>query len=354
MPEAAPVISIAKYNVISIARYAEILENFFATAKIKAECGEIVTRSNFLCIDLHLAHGLKISKITGLEKEIGLALGLKTPMIRPITERQCLQLQFPLTPQKISLLDYYDSVPKPEDYNLPFLLGENDQGNPFWVDMSKNPHLLIGGATGSGKSVFLHNLIFNAFKTKNVELYLADPKQVEFQAYKNHNLVSVLAEDFQSTKNMLALLVDRMEKRFSFFASFGVNDIWQIKENFRPPAFIVILDEIGDLMLQDETKEMQNSLLRLLQKGRAAGIYIITATQRPSVNIISGILKANLPARLSFRVGSKIDSQVILDEPGAENLVGSGDALFRNAMVPITRLQVAFADVKMNMEICDE
>ena len=139
-----------------------------------------------------------------------------------------------------------------------------------------------------------------------------------------------------------------MEQRFSFFAMYGVNDIWQIKENFRPPVFIVILDEIGDILLQDKEKELEKILLRLLQKGRAAGIYVIAATQRPSVNIMSGILKANFPARLSFRVGSKIDSQVILDEPGAENLQNKGDALFRNSMVPLTRLQVAFADVQTN------
>lgn len=342
MPSVTPVISLAKY--------AETLENFFSGAKLFIEVGEIFTTGNFICVEIFLNPNVKIQKVSGLTKEIGLALGLPPPTIKVITKDKCLQLKFPLEPRKISILDYYQSFPRPPEFNLPFLLGESEDGNPFWVDMSKNPHLLIAGATNSGKSVCLHNLIFNALQIKNLQLFLADPKQVEFQNYQTLSSVISVTDDFQSTKNMLTYLVDQMEWRFSFFASYGVNDIWQIKENFRLPIIMVILDEIGDLFLQDEGKEMEKVLLRLLQKGRAAGIYVIAATQRPSVNVVSGILKASFPARLSFRVSSKIDSQVILDEPGAENLQGMGDALFRNAMVPLTRLQVAFADVKMNCE----
>jgi S-DNA-T family DNA segregation ATPase FtsK/SpoIIIE len=335
-------------TAIPLAKIAESLENFFSGAKIFVEVGEISTKGNFICVEIFLTPNVKIQKISNVTKEIGLALGLPPPTIKVITKDKCLQLKFPLEPRKISILDYYQSFPKPSEFNLPFLLGESEDGNPFWVDMSKNPHLLIAGATNSGKSVCLHNLIFNALQTKNLQLFLADPKQVEFQKYQDLSGVISVTDNFQDTKNMLVYLVDQMEKRFAFFASYGVNDLWQIKENFRPPVFMVILDEIGDLFLQDEGKEMEKILLRLLQKGRAAGIYIVAATQRPSVNIVSGTLKASFPARLSFRVASKIDSQVILGESGAENLQGLGDALFQNAMVSLTRLQVAYADVNMN------
>jgi S-DNA-T family DNA segregation ATPase FtsK/SpoIIIE len=335
---------------IPLAKYAETLENFFSGAKIFVEVGNIFITGNFICVEIFLQPNVKIQKINGLTKEIGLVLGFPPPTIKIITQGKCLQLKFPLKPRKISVLDYYQSFSKPSEFNLPFLLGESEDGNPFWVDMSKNPHLLIAGATNSGKSVCLHNLIFNALQTKNLQLFLADPKQVELQDYKDFSSVVSVTNDFQSTKNMLTYLADQMEKRFSFFATYGVNDIWQIKENFRLPIIMVILDEIGDLFLQDEGKELEKILLRLLQKGRAAGIYVVAATQRPSVDVVSGILKANFPARLSFRVSSKIDSQVILDEPGAENLQGMGDALFKSSNVSLTRLQVAFANVEMNSQ----
>ena len=334
--------------VIPLAKYAETLENFFSAAKIFAEVGDIFVRGNFVCVEIFLTPAVKIQKIANLSKEIGLALGFPPPTIKTVIQDKSIHLKFSLEPKKISLLEYYNFFPAPQEFNLPFLLGESEDGQPFWVDMSKNPHLLIAGTTGSGKSVCLHNIIFNALQNQNIELFLSDPKQVEFQTYKNHSAVKMLTEDVMTTKNMLSFLVQQMESRFTFFAHFGVTDIWQIQKNFRPPIFLVILDEIGDLLAQDEKKEMEKQLLRLLQKGRAAGVYIIAATQRPSVNVVSGILKANFPARLSFRVGSKIDSQVILDEPGAENLNGKGDGLFKNSMIPLTRVQIAYADATTN------
>lgn len=311
--------------------------------KIKANCVSANQHRHFSFYDLELEPGTKISKINQYSKEIALALKSKSvPIVKMMPELGIVRLQ--LVHKQAELLSFnelYDNSAK-EDSFLPFLFGETDEGRNLWIDMSKNPHLLVAGATGSGKSVFLHNMIANAAKHESVKLYLVDTKKVEFGPYERpefSELITNIAKDYTSAVNMLSHLLDIMEMRYSYLDSIGCNNIEQIPTLLK--KIVVIIDEVADLMLVDRGGQFQSSLVKLAAKSRAAGIYIILATQRPSVDVLTGLIKANFPARLACKVSSRTDSQIILDYQGAEHLTGRGDAIFKSPSYDSVRLQIA-------------
>lgn len=315
-----------------------LVNNFFQDFGIKAECLGAMYHRHFVNYKIRIKPGGKISKINSLIKELGLYLKSTTiPIVNLETSEGLILIEATTSPPEIlSLGSLYTSG----SGNLPFVFGESSQGETVTVDMTSNPHLLVAGTTGSGKSVFLHTLISNASKFDNLDLYLTDTKRVEFQKYKNEKQVKGLSESYSEALDQLRYLHSMMELRYAQLYKMGHTSIHETKifNNI-----LIIVDEVSDLILQDKNGALQDTLVKLAQKSRAAGIYLVLATQHPSVNILTGSIKANFPARLSCKVNSRSDSQVILDSVGAENLYGRGDALFKSPTTNLTRLQIACA-----------
>lgn len=324
--------------MISINTLNDVLKSF----KIDAICVDFKQHRHFSFYDLQLRPGCRISKINLLSKELALALKTRTiPMIKPISEQGIVRLQLTHKSAELLTFDELCANATPGKGILPFLLGETDEGQQLWMDMSQNPHLLVAGATGSGKTVLLHNIIANAARRKDTKLFLIDTKKVEFTPYENSiELVDGVATDYISAVSILEHLYEVMESRFNYLNEIGRSSIEQDPDMM--DKILVIIDEAADLMLMDKTGQFESYLVRLAAKSRAAGIYIVLATQRPSVDVLTGLIKANFPARLACKVSSRIDSQIIIDRPGAEHLLGKGDALFKSPTNDDVRLQIAY------------
>ena len=246
---------------------------------------------------------------------------------------------------------------------LAFGLGKDVAGEPVVTDIAKMPHVLIAGATGSGKSVCINTLISSILykaKPNEVKLLMVDPKVVELSVYNGipHLLIPVVT-DPKKAAGALAWAVQEMENRYQLFATKGVrdikgyNEIAQKEDTGILPQIVIIIDELADLMMV-ASKDVEDSICRLAQKARAAGMHLVIATQRPSVDVITGIIKANIPSRISFAVSSQVDSRTILDMVGAEKLLGKGDMLFYPAGSPKpTRIQGAFVSDKEVEKIVD-
>lgn len=322
----------------------EVLNQALVGFKLDAKCVDFQRHRHFAFYDLELGPKCQVARINRLANEIALKIKSKTiPIIKPMHEKGLVRLQVLTGPAETLHLDkMLNKHPNPGGF-LPFLFGETDEGVPLWVDMADNPHMLVAGATGSGKSVFLHNLISNAQRTPNLELFLSDPKSVEFSPYRDSNyesLISCITTNYSETIEMLESLVSEMENRYQTLMRLGFQSIQQMRFPFS--RIMVIIDEVADLILADGRSHLFEELVvKLAQKSRAAGIYLILATQRPSVDVLTGLIKANFEARLACRVSSRVDSQVILDQPGAEHLLGKGDAIFKNRNYQSVRLQIA-------------
>jgi len=250
-------------------------------------------------------------------------------------------------PHKIAFFEEIGKLEAPKG-GVPMYLGSSVNGQDMWVDMAKNPHLLIAGCTGSGKSTLLQVIMANALRLPGVKICIVDSKNVEFKDYDRFDNINV-ATDYISAINLLSILIDEMEFRYKLMntkeissSSYGPNS-----EEF--PHILFIIDEFADLIMQDDSKVFYNRLCRLAQKSRAAGIYCILATQRPSVDVLRGSIKANFPARISCQVASGVDSKVILDTGGAELLAGCGDAIIKNYNNNYQRFQVAYTTPE---EVC--
>lgn len=233
------------------------------------------------------------------------------------------------------------------DIGIPVILGEDRSGKPVVVDLSRAPHLLIAGATGSGKSLFIHSLIMSLlfrFTPDELNLLMVDPKTVEFTRYSSlPHLISPIITDVDKTPAALHLLVEEMERRYRLFSKVGSINISEFNSRkklavtelddegkeipYKIPKIVIIINELADIMVSDARCKVEMSIARIAQKGRAAGIHMIIATQTPSVQVITDIIKSNIPARIAFRVSSKVDSLNILGRDGAEDLTGRGDML---------------------------
>ena len=239
---------------------------------------------------------------------------------------------------------------------LSTVFGADVDGNPVTVDLSKMPHLLVAGATGSGKSVFINTMlcsILDRVSPEDVRMVLIDPKKVELSIYSNvPHLAYPIATEADEARKALRFVVDEMDDRYARLSRHGVRNIAEFNARVadgritesKMPLWLVVIDELADLMMV-AAREVESSIVRITQLARAAGIHLVVATQRPSVDVITGLIKANMPSRLSFAVSSKTDSRVVLDQMGAEALTGMGDSLFvpQGARYPI-RIQCAWID----------
>ena len=325
----------------------QTLESFHVNAKVVSTChGPAVTR-----YDLEPAPGVKVSKITNLAEDIALQLATSSVRIEPVPGKAAIGIEIPnRTLESVQLREVLENPQFQEaSSKLTVGLGMDISGEAIFADIRKMPHLLVAGATGSGKSVCINTLISSIlFKATpdEVKFILIDPKMVELSNYNGipHLMVPVVT-DPKKASSVLNWAVQEMEKRYSIFANHGVRDIKSFNRRYpeeKIPLVVIVIDELADLMMVSP-KDVEDAICRILQKARAAGIHMILATQRPSVNVITGIIKANLPSRISFAVSSQVDSRTILDRGGAETLLGKGDMLFspQGAPKPI-RVQGAF------------
>lgn len=315
----------------------EAVNNFNFILKsfnIKAECIDYQSVNNYFFYDLRLNSSTRVKDIIKYGDE--LSLSLKTPCkpsVKILHQQGIVRLEFVKSTQyNLQLLDLFNQASDKPKGDLVCLLGQQVDGTNMWMDLSKNPHMLVAGTTGSGKSTLLHNIIANALKFNDARVFLVDPKNIEFGAYINKFSNVKTYHDYNSCVQMISTLLELMEGRYHAMAS-GKSLL------FRPQ--LVIIDEFADLIMQDHNHILYNNLCKLAQKCRAAKIHIILSTQRPSVNIINGEIKANFPARIACKVSSYVDSKIILDTSGAENLLGKGDALIKDSYRTCERFQVA-------------
>lgn len=322
----------------------KVISDFGVEGKVvAANIGPAVTQ-----YELEIKSGTRLSKITALNKEIALELGAKDVRIQaPIPGKKTVGIELPnksVTP--VAIREILEAVPKEkENSKLLVALGKNIMGKPVWCEIDKTPHLLVAGSTGSGKSVCINSMISSILmrtKPDEVKLVLVDPKKVELSMYNGvPHLLTPVVTDPKKANIVLQKIVKIMEDRYDLFEASKTKNIagynaYIEKKNEslsedekiqKLPYIVVIIDELADLMLV-AAKEVEDSIMRITQMARAAGIHLIVATQRPSTDVITGVVKANIPSRISFAVSSSIDSRTILDMSGAEKLLGKGDMLF--------------------------
>lgn len=317
----------------------QILEEFgVKAALVDTHIGPSVTK-----FELKPDLGVKVSKISNLQNDIKLALAAKDIRIEaPIPSKSAVGIEIPnIDKTVVGLREILKQVPsKYENSKLLFALGKDLLGQPVYGELNKMPHLLIAGATGSGKSVCVNSIIVSILmraKPDEVKLLLIDPKKVEFTAYQNiPHLIGPIINNGDEANNALKVIVEEMDKRYDLFSKAGVRNLAGYNEKVEKfpeegrqklPWIVVIIDELADLMLV-AAKEVEASIQRITQLARAAGIHLVVATQRPSVDVITGVIKSNIPSRIAFAVSSGVDSKTILDQYGAEKLLGMGDMLY--------------------------
>jgi DNA segregation ATPase FtsK/SpoIIIE, S-DNA-T family len=334
---------------------AKVLEKTFAEFGFKVKVVEIETGPVISQYEIELEAGLRLAKITNLADD--LAIALRVPSVRivaPIPGKNSVGIEVPnTTRQMVRLREVIEETQsKSRSMKIPIFLGKDVAGNPMVVDMASMPHLLIAGRTGTGKSVCLNSIIVSMLMTRRpdeVRMLMIDPKMVELTPYKSlPHLMHPVVTDMKKAEAILAWAVEKMEQRYALLAKVGVRHLTQynalgrdeLLRRIKPeteeeaaaipttmPFIVMIADEIADMMMT-AGKEIEAHIIRLAQKSRAVGIHLILATQKPTVDVITGLIKSNLPARIAFQVASRTDSRVVLDEMGAERLLGNGDMLF--------------------------
>lgn len=328
-----------------LTKYSEFLEkillDFGVVGKIKKiSCGPVVTLYEF-----EPASGIKVSKIITLADDIARNTSSVSARVATIPGKNTIGIEIPNPKRENVFLSEIITNERfyKKEIKLPIALGKSISGIPIVSDLFAMPHLLIAGTTGSGKSVCINTIILSLlykYTPEKCNLILIDPKMLELSAYEGipHLLCPVITESKKATA-ALGWAVKEMENRYKLMTSVGVKNIdgYNSKYKKHMPYIVVIVDEMSDLMLI-AGKEIENYIQRLSQMARAAGIHIIMATQRPSVDVITGTIKANFPTRISFQVSSKIDSRTILGEQGAEQLLGKGDMLFMSSANRIVRI----------------
>ncbi|MCK4659773.1 MAG: DNA translocase FtsK [Phycisphaerae bacterium] len=334
---------------------AKVLEQTLGEFRLDARVVEIDTGPVITLYELSLAPGIKVSQVSSLSNDI--ARALRAPSIRivaPIPGKNTIGVEVPnANKEKVRLRELLALAgPQASRMALPLFLGKDAGGSVLVTDLARMPHLLIAGTTGSGKSVCLNSIIAGILMTQRPDrckLILVDPKMVEMSHFKNiPHLMSPIVTDVAQAESILEWAVTKMDERYELLAEAGVRNIVgynkltrkEIEQRFAPtsnaefaripkriPYVIIVIDELADLMMTSP-KEVEHHLSRLAQKSRAVGIHIVVATQRPEAKVVTGLIKSNLPCRIAFRVASRMDSRIVLDQNGAEVLMGQGDMLF--------------------------
>ena len=351
------------YAKEAIQKLEETLKVFEITGKVvQVNIGPSVTQ-----YELELKKGTKVSKLLSIQKEIALALAAKDVRIQaPIPGKNTIGIELPnKVNSSVSFKEVLSCIPPVDEKNvLAVGLGKDIMGKVRWMEINSTPHLLVAGATGSGKSVCMNCIIASILmraRPDQVKLVMVDPKKVELSMYNGiPHLLAPVVTDPKKASIALKNIVAEMERRYDILEHTknknikGYNEFCETHPEYQKmPYIVVIIDELADLMLV-AAKEVEDSIMRITQMARAAGIHLIVATQRPSTDVITGVVKANIPSRISFAVSSSIDSRTILDMTGAEKLLGKGDMLFKpmGENVP-QRIQGAFVSEEELQKLVD-
>lgn len=359
------------------------LEETLREFKIDAEVIDVLKGPVVDTFEIELGPGVRVSKVTAIQDELTLALsGAPIRVVYPMKGRTTIGIEVPRNPREVILLDEVLSGGEfsKTKARLPVCMGKDAFGEVFVVDLTKMPHMLVAGATGAGKSVFINTLLVSLLVKKThreLKLILIDPKQLELAQYVNlpHLCLPVVTEPSVASASLM-WAVEEMEKRYTMLKEMGVRNLEgfnQKVKNVSPeklgmihqyyldpdehgyelPYIVIIVDEFADLILTKEGKDIETSICRLAAKARAAGIHIVLATQRPSVDVITGLIKNNFPTRVSFRVTSSMDSKTILTKVGAEKLLGMGDMLYKNG-VEMVRVHSAYVGEEEIDVLCEK
>jgi len=393
-----PAVSLLDEAVISKHRVSEesleamsrLVEMKLADFSIEAQVVEVHPGPVITRFELDLAPGVKVSKISNLAKDLARALSaISVRIVEVIPGKSVIGLEIPNEDREMVRLSEVISSKTFDDASsdLSMCLGKDIAGQPVVVDLGKMPHLLVAGTTGSGKSVGINAMIISLLyksKPEDVRLIMIDPKMLELSVYDGiPHLLAPVVTDMKDASNSLRWCVGEMERRYQLMSALGVRNLagynkkvkdaikkgqpltdplWQPTDNmlFDPPeletlpSVVVVIDELADMMMI-VGKKVEELIARIAQKARAAGIHLILATQRPSVDVLTGLIKANIPSRIAFQVSSRIDSRTILDQMGAEQLLGQGDMLYMPAGTSIpTRVHGAFvADHEVHKVVAD-
>ena len=313
----------------------QTLANFGIDANVVGQIsGPRVTR-----YELQLAPGTKVAKVAALKDDLSYALATtEIRILAPIPGKQAVGVELPnLSPNIVTLGDVFDDLPATAS-PLSVWLGKDISGNSVWADLARMPHVLIAGTTGSGKSGCINAIITSILlraKPDEARLILIDPKHVELNHYESipHLLTPVVSSPKEASA-VLANVVGEMDRRYERLSELRARNLPEANRTLRQrgerqlPYLLVVIDELADLMMTSP-QAVEDAVIRLAQKSRAVGIHLVLATQRPSVDVITGMIKANVPSRIAFAVSSQTDSRVILDQSGAESLLGQGDMLFK-------------------------
>ena len=359
----------AGVDIAEIERGKQILQDVLDSFKVDAQVIGHTTGPRITRFEIALAPGVDVSKVTKLKDNIKMDMRVTSVRIQaPIPGHNAVGVEIPNShPSAVFARDIMESPAWRESRcEIPVVLGKNVSGDPVVIDLAKAPHLLIAGATGSGKSVCMNSLIISLlmhFSLDDLRLILVDPKVVEHEFYRKlPQLITPVINDAEKVPLALRWAVNEMEKRYRMLAHARVKKLSEynaklgageviIDQSGQPlpkklPVLIIILDELADLMMTEARGEVETCINRIAAKGRAAGIHIVVATQSPRKDVVTGLIKANLPTRISFAVSSQMDSRVILDRNGAETLLGRGDMLLMMSGAELERIQGAM--------ICDE
>jgi S-DNA-T family DNA segregation ATPase FtsK/SpoIIIE len=334
---------------------AYILEQTLNEFRLEVQVVAIQTGPVITVFELKLAPGIKVSQIISLSNDM--ARALKAPAVRvnaPLPGKSTIGIEVPnIDKEKVRLRDVIEMAGgRVEQYSIPLFLGKDVAGQPLVADLTRMPHLLIAGTTGSGKSVCVTSIIMSVLLTRSpaeVQMILVDPKVVELAMYKDvPHLMCPIVTETSKAESILDWASTKMDERYALLAEAGVKDIRsynrlgydELKNRLQPasdeemaqipvrlPYIIIMIDELADLMMTS-AKEVEFYLCRIAQKSRAVGIHLIVSTQRPQANVVTGLIKSNLPSRIAFRVSSRLDSRIVLDQNGGEVLMGQGDMLF--------------------------
>jgi DNA segregation ATPase FtsK/SpoIIIE, S-DNA-T family len=343
---------------------------------VQIDTGPVITQ-----FEIELEAGLRVAKINSVATDLAIALAVPSVrIVSPIPNKTTVGIEVPNERRTmVRLSEVIEGVGGHLDkFRIPLFLGRDVKGSPLAFDLADMPHLLIAGRTGTGKSVCLNAMILSILMTRTpdeVKLILIDPKIVELTQFKRiPHLMNPVVTDMKKAEALLAWACDKMDERYGYLARAGVRNIAsynklgldELYQRFHPeddeewerlpkfmPSIVIIIDEMGDLVAQ-VGKEVETQIVRLAQKARAAGIHLILATQKPTVDVITGLIKSNLPARIAFQVTNRNDSRVVLDEMGAEKLLGNGDMLF---LVPgtshLVRAQGTYASDQDVNQVCE-
>jgi len=344
-----------------------IIKNTLENFGIPVEMAEVNVGPTVTQYAFKPANGVKLSKITTLSNNLALALAAHPIRIEaPIPGKSLVGIEVPNKVRSIVTLRNLISQPNFQNSSSPLLiaLGRNVSGAPVYADIADGPHVLVAGATGTGKTIFLNSLILSLlykYSPDQLRMIMVDPKRVEFQNYNDipHLLCPVIF-DATKTINALQWLVREMERRFEIFSGVSSRNIGSYNQNktvvangAQLPYIVFVVDELADLMAA-KGKELEMGIVRLAQMARATGIHLVLATQRPSVEVITGLIKANVPTRITFQVSSQIDSRTVIDTSGAEKLLGAGDMLFLSAKSSkLGRIQGPYVSEKEVKKVAD-